>query len=61
MDEGDEMNEIYRLQCWYGIDADLGGLKKAMWMEIMKEFNCKPLSTWLSCDDWRETTFTHKA
>ena len=37
-------------QCWCGIDADPGRLKKAMWMEIMKVFNCKALSAWLSCD-----------
>ena len=24
----------------------------------MKEFNCKALSTWLSCDDWRGKAFT---
>ena len=61
MDEVDEMKEIYGLQCWYGTEAGPRGFKKAMWMEIMKEFSCKVLSSWLSRDDWREKTFTHKA
>ena len=25
MDEDEEKKDIYRLQCWYGIDADPGG------------------------------------
>ena len=29
MDEDDEMKEIYAPKCGYGIDADLGGFKKA--------------------------------
>ena len=42
-DEGEkeEMQEMYGPQCWHGIDGDLGGLKKTMWLEVVKEFNCK--------------------
>ena len=51
MDEDDEMKETYVSKCWYGIDADLRKFKKAKYMELMKEFNCKASSTWLSFDD----------
>ena len=60
-DEDEEMQEMYGPQWWHGIDADPGGLKKAMWRKIMKEFNCKAIATWSSCDDWRERACTHRA
>ena len=40
-DEDDEMKEIYVPKCWYGIDADLGGFKKAKCMELTKEFSAR--------------------
>ena len=43
-----------RTPCSYGHEADPGGLKKAMWLEIFIEFPCEALSTWLSCDDRRQ-------
>ena len=52
-DDDGEMREFYGPQCWHGIDPDLGGLKKTMWLELMKEFNCNAVSSWSSCDDWR--------
>ena len=54
----DDLQEIYGPQCWNGLEADPAGLKKAMWPEIMAEFNCKTFSTWLSCDDQRESLYT---
>ena len=46
--DSDDLKRIYGPQCWYGIAADPGGLQKAMWLDIMTEFNCKTLSTLLS-------------
>ena len=57
MEDSDDLQDIYGPQCWYGIEADLGGLKKATWLEIFTDFDCKALSAWLSCDDQREKAF----
>ena len=48
VEDSDDLKRIYGPQCWYGIAADPGGLQKAMWLDIMTEFNCKTLSTLLS-------------
>ena len=61
MDEDEEMTDIYAPQWGYGNDADSEGLKKTMWLEVGKEFNCKAIPTSWSCDDWREKVFTHNA
>ena len=57
----DELKDTYRLQCWYGIEADPRGVKQVMWLEILPEFSYKPQSIWLSSDDQREQVLTHKA
>ena len=33
------------------------GLMKTMWLEVMKEFSCKAVSTRSTCDDRKETAF----
>ena len=48
------------MQCWYGVEADPGGLK-VMWVQIMTGLNCEALSAGLSCDDHRKKLFTQKA
>ena len=42
MEDSDELKETYRLQCWYGIEADPRGVKQVMWLEILPEFSYKP-------------------
>ena len=60
MDEDKDMKEKKDRDVGFGLDADPGELKKAVWLEVMNQFNCKALSTWSSGDDRREKTFTHK-
>ena len=43
MDEDEEMTDIYGPQWEYGNGADSEGLKKMMWLEVGKEFNCKAI------------------
>ena len=59
--EDDEMKEIYWPQCWFGVEAGPGGLKKSMLLEILTAFGCKAMSTRLSCDDQRDKAFAHTA
>ena len=40
-DDEEELREMYGPKCLRGIDADPEGLKRSMWLEVMKEFNCK--------------------
>ena len=40
MEDSDDLQDIYGPQCWFGIEADLGGLKKATWLEIVSDFEC---------------------
>ena len=61
MDDDEEMQERCGPQCWYGIDADPGGFLKTMWLDVMRESNCKAVSTLSSCDDRRERAFTQQA
>ena len=35
MEDSDDMKDIYGPQTWYGIVADLGRLKKAMWLRLL--------------------------
>ena len=51
---------MYGPQRWQGYGTDPGGFKKMMWYNIMKEYHCKAMSTWLSCDERKEMSFTHK-
>ena len=53
----DELKEIHGPKCWHVTEADPGGVKEAMWLEIMMESDGKPLSTWLGCDNRREEVF----
>ena len=41
MEANDDLKEICGPQCWNGIEADLGRLKKRISLEIFRE-----LSTW---------------
>ena len=61
MDEDDEMKDIFGPQCCHRLDADPGGLKKTLWLDVMKGFNCKAVSTLSSCDDRTEKSLSHKA
>ena len=39
------------------IDADPGGLKKTIWLEVMQQFNCKAVSYWYSTSrTWARTS-----
>ena len=38
LEDDEEMQEMYGPQCWYGTDADLGRLKKTMWLKGTQEF-----------------------
>ena len=58
--EDEELGGMYGPQCWQGYGADPGGFKKMMWYSVMKEFDCRPISTWSSCDDRNEMAFTHR-
>ena len=42
----------YGPHCWYGAEADRGCFKKAMWLDLLTDFNRKAMPTWLSCDGW---------
>ena len=44
MVDDDELKDIFGLQRCDGIDADLGGFKRALCLEITTEFTCKALS-----------------
>ena len=57
---GDFNIELGGPQCWQGYGADPGGFKKMMWNSVMKEFDCRPISTWSNCDDQNEMAFTHR-
>ena len=57
-DEVEELNEMYGPSCWHGCENDQGGFTKLMWYAIMKQFNCKATSTWLSSGCERETAST---
>ena len=58
--DSDDLKDTNVPQCWYGIEADLVGLNKAVWLEIMTKFNCKALLVWTSCVDQRERELLHK-
>ena len=39
-EEDEEKKWIKGQQIWYLTDANPGGLKRTMWLEVMNEFNC---------------------
>ena len=51
-EEDEELRAMCRPQCWHGIDADPGGLKKTMWFEVLKEFKLHGCSTELTAFLW---------
>ena len=51
---------MYGPHCWQVYGTDTGGLKNMLWYNIMKEYHCKAISTWLSCDDRKDMALTHK-
>ena len=53
------MQEMCGPECGYGAEADPGGLKKGVWLEILTD--CKAMSTWLSCVGQTDKAFTHGA
>ena len=53
-EEDDDLQEIYGPQYWCFKEAYPGGLKIAIWLEIMMEFTCIALSSLLGSDDGRE-------
>ena len=57
INEDDEVKELHGPHCWYGVEADPG---EAASSDIVTEFECKAMSTWLSCDCRRDEAFTHK-
>ena len=59
--EDDEMKEIYWPQCWFGVEAGPGGLKRSMLLEILTDFGYKAMSTWLICDGLRDKAFARAA
>ena len=60
MKDIDGLTGIYGPLCWQGCDRDLGGFKKILWDEILKEFNCKASSTRSVYGREREDAFTHR-
>ena len=61
-DENDieELTGMCGTLCWQGNDKDPGGVKKVMWYEIMKEFNCQASSTWSVYGREEENAFTYR-
>ena len=50
MDGDGKMKDICGPHCQYCVETDPGGLKEAIWMDIMMEFSRNALSTLFSCD-----------
>ena len=59
-EEDEELCGMYGPHCWQKYGTDTGSISKLMWYSTMKEFHCKAISTWLSCDERTEMAFTHK-
>ena len=59
-EEDEEFCGMYGPHCWQVYGTDTGGLKDMLWYNIMKEFHCKAISTWLSCDERKEMAFTQR-
>ena len=48
--EDEELRDTCAPQNWHGIDADPGVFQKLICFVVMKEVNCKAVSTCSSCD-----------
>ena len=44
LEDSDDLKDICGPQCLHGVEAELGGLKKAMWLEMSTGSSCQALA-----------------